>query len=381
MDSECSNESLPEDHAQRYLDFNGVFDEREKLINLPWGTFDAKSSYTFKTGERNPWCKCVTEVRAPVRQVLETVWDLESGALKYDKDIHFEILERESSHSLLFKCTLVYNLVPGKVRDMAAISRASWKRRAAPSQLNNNLEAYEMVFSPVSQDCMPGSHSSGIRLDFSAVFQIEAVNSRKTFLSYIFQFKISLDSHYGNLVLHSFQNLNMMILKSHRRIVTTLKLYFLTKRDITMIDAQDGRDFGNILFAKGCGKKTRAVHLITSINKFRALKQLSEEYPWLAHACATLLRNTFRKPASNTVVIFTDVEDIFGGLATLLTTNLSSKGAVQEWRMQHPPVVEEFLETQPWTLSMIEQIGQRLMETVGFGLILRVSVSAFFVIS
>ena len=63
------------------------------------------------------------------------------------------------------------------------------------------------------------------------------------------------------------------------------------------------------------------------------------------------------------------------GLTTTLATATTPAAAVDEWAALQHPFVQE-LEKWPWFTEMMHAIAQRSLESVGWGLILRVSLSA-----
>ena len=62
-------------------------------------------------------------------------------------------------------------------------------------------------------------------------------------------------------------------------------------------------------------------------------------------------------------------------LPRLLITSLTTKIAVDQWHLQYP-ALQELQKTDIWFVPMVEQIAKRLLQDVGWGMLLRVCFSA-----
>ncbi|GMI22558.1 hypothetical protein TeGR_g10182 [Tetraparma gracilis] len=175
-------------------------------------------------------------------------------------------------------------------------------------------------------------------------------------------------------------------MKSRLARVTAIQVFHLGLRGLAEWDEKDGEAVGEVLVTKtdaekhhGKGETTVEARLRELMEKQKGLKELGEKWGWFEVLLTKIVENKLRPGGDSKAKLCNMSEKeanvIGGALASSIAANLSAPAAVDEWILRYP-AMEELEREYVWFRPMMDTIAQRLLESVSWGLKLRLYAGA-----
>ncbi|GMI51962.1 hypothetical protein TeGR_g223 [Tetraparma gracilis] len=165
-----------------------------------------------------------------------------------------------------------------------------------------------------------------------------------------------------------------------------IQSYFQARRGLEDYEGGDGEATAEMLLVKtkeemhhGKGETRVEARVRAMTEKHKGLKELDEKYDWFKVLVAKVVTNKLR-PAGDSKAKLCNMSakqaNIIGGaLASCIAANLTAPAAVDEWILRYSAMGE--LEREyVWFRPMMDTIAQRLLESVSWGLKMRLYTGA-----
>ncbi|GMI24475.1 hypothetical protein TeGR_g1808 [Tetraparma gracilis] len=177
-----------------------------------------------------------------------------------------------------------------------------------------------------------------------------------------------------------------LYMKSRLSQVTDIQVFHLGLRGLEEWDAMDGEAIGEVLVTKSDAEKHHRkgeteveARVRVMMEKHKGLKELGEKHAWFELLLTKIVENKLR-PAGDSKAKLCNMSakqaNVIGGaLASCIAANLTAHAAVDEWILRYPAMGD--LEREyAWFRPMMNTIAQRLLESVSWGLKMRLYTGA-----
>ena len=118
---------------------------------VPWGTLSATCHVAYKARDRNPVCQCEVTVRAPVEDVMATIWAIDSEPMRYSKDVRYTVHgpRPPTARSVHWDFHVRPPLGTGEITSYV---QGVWQQhRATPDPQGEVARTFEIVWLPRSE--------------------------------------------------------------------------------------------------------------------------------------------------------------------------------------------------------------------------------------
>ncbi|GMI30415.1 hypothetical protein TeGR_g15014 [Tetraparma gracilis] len=176
------------------------------------------------------------------------------------------------------------------------------------------------------------------------------------------------------------------IMGSNLEHVSHARRHLQSLRGLEDWDAKDGEAIGEVLVTKtdaeehhGKGETKVEARVRETMEKQKGLKELGQKHEWFKVLLAKVVANKLRPAGDSKAKLCNmsvkEANVIGGALASCIAANLTAPAAVDEWILRYPAMGE--LEREyVWFRPMMDTIAQRLLESVSWGLKMRLYTGA-----
>ncbi|GMI32162.1 hypothetical protein TeGR_g11318 [Tetraparma gracilis] len=344
---------------------NFVMFENIKSADVALPSPATKAKLAFVEGDSLAWGWASSEVRAPPAAVLAFVWNTGSRSKRKPDDLEKSVDESPNGHSML-----VYNVkkTPGVISNRDFLGRVLWRAEGSGFVLVADPQE-ESARRPLVKDVVRGKYYMAVK--------ITRVDDTWTKLEYV----VNPDS--GGSIPRWFVK---RWVSSQLTAVTLAQEHFLSLRSLGELDEEDGKAVGNVMLSrtraeKKLGKRETRVkaRVRAAMEKQKGLKELAEKHEWIEVLLAKVVANKLRPAGDSKAKLCNmsvkEARVIGGALASCIAANLTAPAAVDEWILRFPAMGEldrEYV----WFRPMMDTIAQRLLESVGWGLKMRLYTGA-----
>ncbi|GMI41589.1 hypothetical protein TeGR_g9423, partial [Tetraparma gracilis] len=168
--------------------------------------------------------------------------------------------------------------------------------------------------------------------------------------------------------------------------ISNVRNHFQEQRGLEDWDEKDGEAVGDVLVTKTDTEKhpdkgeTRVEARVKELmEKQKGLKELGQKHEWFKVLLAKVVANKLRPAGDSKAKLCNmsvkEANVIGGALASCIAANLTAPAAVDEWILRYPAMgglEREYV----WFRPMMDTIAQRLLESVGWGLKMRLYTGA-----
>jgi len=316
-----------------------------------------------EAGSRLAWGWASTTVRATPTEVMASLWDVKCRAQTRREDLEKIIDQRVNDHNMLY---YVRVKTPTMVSDREFLQRLVWK--------STEKGGFVIVSHPEVTEERPqndrhktsSADTAGtrtVRGKFPSSFTLKKKGDHETTIEYV----IHPDS--GGYL--PFWLLNRLM-SEHLAYVTEIQERFQALRGLEEWDAADGKAVGAALMSKGNDTAELFV-------RFKGLKELGKKHEWIEAMLARVVKNKLRlaNEVSSSCVCMSAKEggEVGAGLAMAIATNLTAEAGVDDWIRRYKCLAELDRE-EVWFRSLMNEVAQRLLGEVSWGLKLRVIIGA-----
>ncbi|GMI43573.1 hypothetical protein TeGR_g4439, partial [Tetraparma gracilis] len=365
--------TMIQNHAEQYTD------EEEKNLRVGvshFATFDlqkgkalkmasalTEAKIAFEKGDGHAWGWAKTTVRAIPEHVLAHVLDYYRRSKNRSKEV-----ERSMKVVTDHNRELYARYKPGfglSGRDF--LNRQIWRKLPDGS--------FVIVTAPIESEDHP-LLSDVVRGRFPLAMRLRG-SGEGTTIEYVIQID------FGGRVPALVTNLYM---KSRLAQVTEIQVFYLGLRGLEEWGAKDGEAIGEVLMMKtdaemhhGKGETRVEARVRELMKKQKGLKELGQKHEWFKMLLTKVVANKLRPGGDSKAklcnVSAKEAKVIGGALASCIAANLTAPAAVDEWMLRYPAMGE--LEREyVWFRPMMDTIAQRLLESVSWGLKMRLYTGA-----
>ncbi|GMI38047.1 hypothetical protein TeGR_g2496 [Tetraparma gracilis] len=340
----------------------GVF-EQQKSKKLEMATPTTQAKMAFKDGQSHAYGWSTAVVRASPAQVLAYTWDFTKRSSIYEDDLE-KTVDEDGEHN---KLTYIKKKIPDPFSNRDFHTRSVWRKRG---------EGYTLVSAPELGDTHPIT-SDVVRGKYPSMLIISSTSNGFVKLEYVIQPEIS-----GSVPLW----LALSGMGSSLAYVTEIQDYFQALRGLEIWRYEDGEAIGEVLVTKtdaekqhGKGETRAEARVRAMMEKQKGLKELGQKHEWFEALLAKVVANKLRPAGDSKAKLCNmsakEANVIGGALASCIAANLTAPAAVDEWILRYP-AMGELEQEYVWFRPMMDTIAQRLLESVSWGLKMRLYTGA-----
>ncbi|GMI40444.1 hypothetical protein TeGR_g10343 [Tetraparma gracilis] len=343
--------------------FRHFDDEQASALDMPSPTTKARM-YKASDELAKGWAS--TQVKATPEAILAYIWDPDQRST-----MRSEVLEKHvdelNGHSML---VFTVEKFPRPHHDREYLTRSVWQATTT---------GFYVARAPATSEKRPLGMAYRVRAADHAAIKISKISDNYSSV----EFAAAKD--FGGAMKSRFSKASIRQSLSY---VTEIQEYFLSLSGLDTWTEIDGRAMGEILVrpsladmrTKG-GESIYDARVHHLVQKYGGLGEACEQYEWLPVLLSRVLENKLRSSGN----VFTklininvaDAETIGAGLALSLATNLSAESAVDEWIIKYLALAELDRDCS-WFRPMVDTVAQRLLESVSWGVKMRLYVGAGF---
>ncbi|GMI25032.1 hypothetical protein TeGR_g8761 [Tetraparma gracilis] len=338
--------------------------EAQKGTELKMASPSTKAKIAYEKGSSFAFGYATTTVRASPEEVLADQWDLLNRAGRAADDLEKCVDEEPSGHN---KLIYIRKKTPDAFDNRDFLSRVIWM--ATPSGFVNVTNAEESARRP---------HLKGVvRGKYPSILKVTAAGNGQTKLEYVIQPDFGGSMPAWAMKFYMSSNLSE---------VTKIQVTMQARRGLENWDDEDGKATAEILVTKTDAEKHHGreeseveARVRAIMETHEGLRELGEKHGWFEVLLTKVVANKLR-PAGDSRAKLCNMSEkeakvIGGALASCIAANLTASAAVDEWMLRYPAMGE--LEREyVWFRPMMDTIAQRLLESVSWGLKMRLYVGA-----
>ncbi|GMI33215.1 hypothetical protein TeGR_g6242 [Tetraparma gracilis] len=338
--------------------------EAQKGAELKMLSPSTMAKIAYEKGSSFAFGYATTTVRASPEEVLADQWDLLKRAGRAADDLEKCVDEEPSGHN---KLIYIRKKTPDAIDNRDFLGRAVW--RATASGFVNVTNAEESVRRP---------HLKGVvRGKYPSILKVTATGNGKTKLEYVIQPDFGGSMPAWAMKFYMSSNLSE---------VTKIQEAMQARRGLEDWDEEDAKATAEIMVTKtdaekhhGRGETKVEARLRAIMETHEGLRELGEKHEWFGVLLMKVVANKLR-PAGDSKAKLCNMSakhaNVIGGaLASCIAANLTAHAAVDEWILRYP-AMGELERKYVWFRPMMDTIAQRLLESVSWGLKMRLYTGA-----